>query len=151
VRGFFFVDWGHTTAASWFDRGFYLVTALGHQAVMVFFVLSGFFIGGAVASAWENERWSWMSYVLNRVVRLEVVLLPALVLTLFWDQLGIAATGGSGYDGKWHPLLMSGPSTMQPADHSPAVFLANAAFLHTIVAPVYGTNGPLWSLANEFW
>jgi peptidoglycan/LPS O-acetylase OafA/YrhL len=25
------------------------------------------------------------------------------------------------------------------------------AFLQTIIVPVYGTNGPLWSLANEFW
>jgi len=30
-------------------------------------------------------------------------------------------------------------------------FLGNAAFLQTIVVPTFGSNGPLWSLANEFW
>ena len=31
------------------------------------------------------------------------------------------------------------------------VFLGNAAFLQRILVPELGTNGPLWSLANEFW
>ena len=30
-------------------------------------------------------------------------------------------------------------------------FLGNAFFLQTIATPVLGDNGPLWSLANEFW
>lgn len=29
--------------------------------------------------------------------------------------------------------------------------LGNIFFLQTIVTPVVGSNGPLWSLANEFW
>jgi peptidoglycan/LPS O-acetylase OafA/YrhL len=31
------------------------------------------------------------------------------------------------------------------------VFLGNALFLETIAVPTLGTNGPLWSLSNEFW
>ena len=30
-------------------------------------------------------------------------------------------------------------------------FAGNALFLQTILVPVLGTNGPLWSLAYEFW
>ncbi len=30
-------------------------------------------------------------------------------------------------------------------------FLGNMFFLQTIVVPTFGSNGPLWSLANEFW
>jgi len=29
--------------------------------------------------------------------------------------------------------------------------LENLGFVQTVSVPVYGTNGPLWSLANEFW
>jgi peptidoglycan/LPS O-acetylase OafA/YrhL len=31
------------------------------------------------------------------------------------------------------------------------VFIGNAFFLQTITVPFYGSNGALWSLANEFW
>ena len=31
------------------------------------------------------------------------------------------------------------------------MFLSNLAFLQTVVTTTYGSNGPLWSLANEFW
>jgi peptidoglycan/LPS O-acetylase OafA/YrhL len=30
-------------------------------------------------------------------------------------------------------------------------FVGNMAFLQTIVVPAFGSNGSLWSLANEFW
>jgi len=33
----------------------------------------------------------------------------------------------------------------------PVTFLGNVAFLQTVLVPVYGSNGALWSLANEFW
>jgi peptidoglycan/LPS O-acetylase OafA/YrhL len=32
-----------------------------------------------------------------------------------------------------------------------STFLANMFFMQTITSPVFGLNGPLWSLANEFW
>jgi peptidoglycan/LPS O-acetylase OafA/YrhL len=32
-----------------------------------------------------------------------------------------------------------------------ATFLQNMVFLQTVTAPVFGSNGPLWSLSNEFW
>ena len=31
------------------------------------------------------------------------------------------------------------------------ILLGNYAFLQTILVPTLGSNGPLWSLANEFW
>jgi peptidoglycan/LPS O-acetylase OafA/YrhL len=38
-----------------------------------------------------------------------------------------------------------------PASYSLTTLFLNVAFLQTIIAPTFGTNGPLWSLANEFW
>lgn len=33
----------------------------------------------------------------------------------------------------------------------PHIFLGNLFFLQSIFVPVFGSDGPLWSLANEFW
>ena len=30
-------------------------------------------------------------------------------------------------------------------------FLGSMAFLQTIYIPTFGSNGPMWSLSNEFW
>lgn len=127
---------------------FYAVTGLGHQAVMVFFVMSGFFVGGSVLRG--GSRFSPQRYLLARLARLWVVLLPALVLTAIADQwLTVFApevlTGA--YKGTWN----SGPVSAQDYSTSLPTLLGNLLFLQTVVTPVFGVNGPLWSLANEFW
>lgn len=151
IRSFWFVDWEHLTLRTSTDYAFYFLTGLGHQAVIVFFVLSGYFVGGSVLGQILGSRWSTTQYVLRRLVRLEVVLLPALLLTLFWDHWGVAAAHGAGYDGRFAALLHSGPAADMPLRHDFASFAGNAAFLMTVSTAVYGSNGPLWSLANEFW
>jgi peptidoglycan/LPS O-acetylase OafA/YrhL len=45
---------------------------------------------------------------------------------------------------------VSGPAP-DPSRYNVATFFGNLAFLQTIVVPTFGSNGPLWSLANEFW
>ena len=151
LRAMQLVNSGDVRAWSFVNKGFYFLTGLGHQAVMVFFVLSGYFVAGSVVDSWTAGRWSWSHYALRRLARLWTVLLPALVLTLILDSVGAKVTQGSGYDGGYKGLLPGLPSLEQPAQYSFAIFLGNTAFLQTISVPAYGTNGPLWSLANEFW
>ncbi len=117
---------------------------------MVFFVLSGFLVGGSVLAARQKGTWSWSGYALRRMARLWMVLIPALLLTLLWDTLGSHA-GMAGYLGQYRDLYHSGPSVQSPADLRPLTLLGNALFLQTIAVNCFGTNGPLWSLANEFW
>jgi len=150
LRGFLFVDFADLAAPSLSDKVIYFVTGLGHQAVMVFFVLSGYFVGGAVLSGLRDERFGWLRYGVARLTRLWVVLVPALVLTFGIDQLGNYWNPGA-YAGEFHGLFMSGPATRSPADHGVLTALGNLAFLQTIAVPVFGSDGPLWSLANEFW
>jgi peptidoglycan/LPS O-acetylase OafA/YrhL len=57
IRGLFFLDYSDLAAPSPAVTLFYAVTGLGHQAVMVFFVLSGCLIGGSVMTA--MKRWTW--------------------------------------------------------------------------------------------
>jgi peptidoglycan/LPS O-acetylase OafA/YrhL len=90
--------------------------------------------------------------MLARLSRLWVVLIPALLLTLSFDKLGESILHGVGYDGRWEGMLSSGPGTgSNRIDFSVETFFGNVFFLQTMVVPVLGTNGPLWSLANEFW
>jgi len=151
LRAFQFSTFTQVPKPNWFDKIFYLVTGYGHQAVVVFFVLSGFLVGGSVAKSTSKNRWSWFDYGLRRLTRLWLVLIPALVLTWMWDSAGGFLTGGLGYNGCYYGSLQSGPPQSAGTQLGPAVFFGNLFFLQTIFTPVYGTNGPLWSLANEFW
>src|SRR4051794_3922354 len=68
--------------AGLFLRAFYFVTGLGHQAVIIFFALSGFLVGGKAIEDLTNERFSWARYLLRRLTRLWIVIIPAMALTL---------------------------------------------------------------------
>lgn len=151
LRAFQFVVMEQATHVSLPGKAFYFLTGYGHQAVMVFFVLSGYFIAGSVSDSVATGRWSWSGYAVRRLTRLWLVLIPALLLTLFWDCLGLGLTGGAGYNADFSGIIHSGPTPDAPFSVGWLTFLGNVFFLQTVASPVFGTNSPLWSLANEFW
>jgi peptidoglycan/LPS O-acetylase OafA/YrhL len=148
LRGLFFVDFPFLIDKSLLPAGLYAVTGYGHQAVMVFFVLSGYFIGGSVMNSVRKRQWTWRTYVVNRLTRLQLVLFPALLLGAIWDQIGmrIAQAASFYYGGlyKFYAPSVSLRSTIP-------IFIGNILFLQGLVSPVFGSNGPLWSLSYEFW
>ncbi|MGV6852790.1 MAG: acyltransferase family protein [bacterium] len=148
IRSAVFVDYVDVVSPSFVDKVFYFVTGLGHQAVMAFFVLSGFFVGGSIVS--KSTGFNWKQYLIARLSRLWSVLLPALIFTLI-----VSLILKSGYqdvlDGKYRELWLSGPSSSSPAVYNVKTFFGNMFFLQTIYVPVFSINGPLWSLSNEFW
>lgn len=146
LRAVMFIDFNTLSFPSVIHRAFYFLTSLGHEAVMVFFVLSGFFVGGSVLS--KKLKFRFHDYLIARLSRLWTVLIPALVLTFILDRV-IGHFYPSILEGAYHFELMSGPD--QSFSDSILTFFANIAFLQNIYSPVYGTNGPLWSLTNEFW
>jgi peptidoglycan/LPS O-acetylase OafA/YrhL len=95
-------------------------------------------------------RFSWTGYGIARLSRLWTVLLPALLLTLALDTLG-AQLSPTAYLGGFGAPFMSGPQPDAAAAHGWWVLVGNLFFVQTVSVPVYGTNGPLWSLSNEFW
>jgi peptidoglycan/LPS O-acetylase OafA/YrhL len=149
-RNLFFVDREKIVTKNIIIEFFYFITGFGHQAVIVFFVLSGFFVSSSIFKAHLLNQWSWKVYLINRLVRLEVVLIPALVLTYFWDSLGIHVFGVDGiYGGNG---LGSNVSNYNILDKlNPSILLGNIFFLQNIFTPTFGSNGALWSLANEWW
>jgi peptidoglycan/LPS O-acetylase OafA/YrhL len=89
VRYRFFLDYADLSEPTLLTRAWYVATAFGHDAVMVFFVVSGFLVGSGTLNACRTGRWNWPNYITARTVRLYVVLVPGLLLTLLWDQLGL--------------------------------------------------------------
>lgn len=131
----------------------YLISGLGSQWVIVFFVLSGYLVGGSVLRSVATGRWSWRGYLFTRLTRLYAVLLPAFLLGGILDCVGMHLM-----DTQAHYAIL----TLDPQIHADLTFptlVANCLFLQTIKLPsilgysfpVYGTNIPLWSLCNEFW
>jgi peptidoglycan/LPS O-acetylase OafA/YrhL len=147
LRALFLLDWPQTTAHSYSAGLVYFLAKFGHPAVIIFFVLSGFLVGSSGLRSVENRTWSFPRYLLHRFLRLEIVLLPALLLGLLWDRAGIHLLHASAlYNGAWHLVVRS-----SPIDLRWRTLLGNAVFVQDILVPIFGTNTPLWSLSYEFW
>lgn len=150
IKGLFFVTYSELEHPNILLKLFYAIASTGHQAVIVFFVLSGYFISANVMKNISNGSWSWKSYLTNRLSRLYVVLIPCLLIGLFWDSTGIHLFGDTGvYSGLPEDQYILGFSTVE---HSTAgTFIGNLFFVQEIIVGHYGSNGPLWSLSYEFW
>lgn len=156
-RDAFFVDYAKLPHHNLLVQSAYLVGSLGRQWVIVFFVMSGYLVGGSVVRSVNANRWSWRAYLLARMTRLYIVLLPALVLGGAIDWVGMHMSGlAAVYAGRsgMHALAINVHSTL-----TLPVMLGNALFLQWTSLPArlghgmptFGTNGPLWSLSYEFW
>ncbi len=149
ARHLFLIDWAQVQGKNVLSRLAYAASDFGHQAVIVFFVLSGFLIGPSVLRSIHTQRWSPSRYFLRRFFRLEVVLFPALLLCVAWDLGGIHLFGLGG--------IYGGHETFYPVGYNIArhlswpIFWGNAAFLQNLRLPTLGSDSPLWSLSNEFW
>ncbi len=152
LRSFIFISYDELKGHSPIDTVVWAITGFGHQAVMIFFVLSGFFITRSIIIDDRMRGFSWPVYLIKRLSRLWIVLLPCLVLTLLWDSTGTSLNGVKFYTGQLYTIYNSGPNLETGGDHlGLSAFLGNLFFLQMIVVPIFGSNGPLWSLTNEFW
>jgi peptidoglycan/LPS O-acetylase OafA/YrhL len=130
----------------------------GHQAVLVFFLISGFCIhyGQAKAAAnrppGEAARWLPLdlgSYAWRRLRRLYPPLLAALVLTALLDQIG-ARLDPSYYLGATQYQTINS-SLIGVGDRAWTTLLGNIGLQSGLAVPMFGTDTPLWSLSYEFW
>ena len=113
-----------------------------HQAVMVFFVLSGLLVGGSIMrEIAATGGFAPGPYVVRRLVRLCIVLWPAFALGAVCVSAALVLGAGR------HGILPPGTS----GSLGLAVLLCNAVFLQTVACPQYAGNGALWSLFNEAW
>jgi peptidoglycan/LPS O-acetylase OafA/YrhL len=152
LRSFVFISYGELKSPGIVDTVVWTATGVAHQAVTVFFVLSGFFISRSILLDDAKGGFSWPIYLIKRLSRLWTVLVPCLIATLLCDRIGIALAGSQFYDGQLFGLYSSGPTVATGgASLDPLTFLGNVLFLQDILVPTFGSNGPLWSLSYEFW
>jgi peptidoglycan/LPS O-acetylase OafA/YrhL len=150
LRNGLIVDYGQFSALqepNIAQKVFYFSTGLGHQAVIIFFVLSGFFVGGSIVK--NVEKFNFTKYMITRLSRLWIVLIPALILTATVDSI-LMSHSPEILSGSYNLFSNSLPS-LGKYSSSWSTFFGNIFFLQGVLTPVFGTNGPLWSLANEFW
>jgi peptidoglycan/LPS O-acetylase OafA/YrhL len=149
LQGLLFIS-SEDAPQSFWTRVFYVSTSLGGMAVLVFFCLSGYWVGGSVLRQFRERRFEWADYTSRRLTRLWIVVVPALAVTGVADTLGAAFFPSAGiylgsptYDWVTHG---------SPGGHHGMIpLLATLGFVQAIRVPTYGTNSPLWSLAYEFW
>jgi peptidoglycan/LPS O-acetylase OafA/YrhL len=151
VRSFMFLPYGVDDRLGFLGKAFYFLTGFGHSAVMVFFVMSGFLVGGKVLDRVAQGEFSWQKYAVDRSSRLYAVYVMALLLGGTLDYIGYHHLNRFGlYDQSFSGHISVVNSDFH-ANLAPAIFGVNLVMCQTILAPVFGSNGPLWSLANEFW
>jgi peptidoglycan/LPS O-acetylase OafA/YrhL len=112
------------------------MSAVGVQAVSVFFVLSGFVIAHVSNTGERDAR----SYFLSRAARIYSVAIPAIILTLVLDYVG------SHFDPNTYmlgPVQQVGPGLLLRS----ITFTGEQWTAHRFP----GTNGPYWSLGFEVW
>jgi peptidoglycan/LPS O-acetylase OafA/YrhL len=112
-------------------------TGFAHQAVVVFFLISGWLVGGSLLNR-IGQPGALVSYAIDRATRLWTVLVPAMCLML---AVGIVITEAD-------------PARADFAaanEYSAASFAGNLLGLQTVLVKNFGGNYALWSLANETW
>lgn len=102
------------------------VTRLGHEAVLVFFVLSGMLVGGRAIERIRDGSFNGSAFAIDRTVRIMLPLLPALLFTALVQ---------------WH--IDQGVNVQH--------LILNVVSLQGVLAPPFGHNAPLWSLSYEVW
>lgn len=137
LRGFFFAKWSDLEPAGQtpVNFGLFFVTRLGREAVIVFFVLSGYLVGGNALRKFFQGKFEARSYWAHRLARLYTVLIPALVITALADLARRHWLGRTDFD----------------SDLGLKTLVTNLCFLQEVAGSCYGSNSPLWSLAYEFW
>lgn len=120
----------------WF-QGLAFFTGFAHQAVVMFFLLSGWLVGGSLLNKIGAPD-ALKIYAIDRVTRLWTVLIPCF---LFMLLLGV------GF-GALDPRALDFSSRCQ---YSAFAFVGNLIGLQPGFVPAFGGDFPLWSLANETW
>lgn len=114
-------------------------TFWGHEAVMLFFVLSGY----VIAYVADTREGTLKDYAVARLARLYSVIVPTMVLTLLFDAAGTWIAPDSYTSGRM----------MNSNIDSTLSYLLSFLMLNQSWSWVthFGSNGAYWSIPFEFW
>lgn len=114
-------------------------TRWGGEAVMAFFVLSGFVIAHVV----DTRQDSWFDFAVARVARLFSVIVPAMLLTLVLDAAGLS----------FNAAAYTAAGQLRAEESAPLNYLLSLVMLNQSwgLNRHFGSNGAYWSIPFEFW
>jgi peptidoglycan/LPS O-acetylase OafA/YrhL len=151
ARALVLADFGAVTQHDGAERAFYLVTGLGHEAVVIFFVISGFLVGGVTLDRWLARGPDLRAYACARTSRIYTTLVPALVIGVGLDFAGLHWFDAT----RIYTTLPAPPIASIAAPFvtgmNVTAFFGNLFMLQDVLTPTLGSNGPLWSLSYEWW
>ncbi len=144
----------HTLEYNWIDKismYFLSIFKFGHESVLLFFVLSGFVIHKGYVNKFLADSFQRVNighFYLKRIRRIYPPFLFALCLTALLDFIG-RNMGLSIYTGNTHNEGIN--ITVGNQSLTFLTFIGNVFFLFKEYVPIFGTNGPTWSLKLEWW
>jgi peptidoglycan/LPS O-acetylase OafA/YrhL len=126
----------HASGMNWTGGFLWQTHQYADPCVIIFFVLSGFVIAYAI----DIKEKDWRLYSANRISRIWSVAIPALLLTLVIDTIGLRIAPSLYIGQPWYP-----------EDHSALRYFASFFMLQDVwsINLTPGTNGPFWSLSFE--
>jgi len=113
-------------------------TFFGNEAVMTFFVLSGF----VIAFVTDQREQTLAVYAASRLARLYSVILPAMLLTVLLDAVGQSINAESYLNS--HATTGDG----KVAGYLLSIFMLNQSWG---LNQHFGSDGAYWSIPYEFW
>jgi peptidoglycan/LPS O-acetylase OafA/YrhL len=144
----------HTLEYSWMDKMsmyFLSIFKFGHESVLLFFVLSGFVIHKGFVKKFLTDSLQSVNigqFYIKRIRRIYPPFLFALCLTALLDFVG-RDFGFSIYTGNTPNEGIN--ITVGNQSLTLVTFIGNIFFLFKEYVPIFGTNGPTWSLKLEWW
>jgi peptidoglycan/LPS O-acetylase OafA/YrhL len=123
--------------ANWIYRPGFVITSLGHEAVVIFFVLSGF----VIAYVADTREQDFRGFMVARAARIFSVAIPAIILTATLDLVGFQINE------------LAYPEGYRAWDLPVIRVITSTLFLNEIWALGIQlfTNVPYWSLNYEVW
>jgi peptidoglycan/LPS O-acetylase OafA/YrhL len=126
IRTTLVVPYDELDVHNWLAKGTYAISTFGHDAVIIFFVLSGYLVGGAALRIDLTSR-DLKLYGIDRGVRIGPVLIAATVFS----------------------AVLQYTAPLPGCSDTPVTLIANALALQNFLVRPLCNNLPLWSISNE--
>jgi peptidoglycan/LPS O-acetylase OafA/YrhL len=145
ARGLLLEGIGNVERPNIGTQAIYFLSSLQHEGVVLFFVVSGFLVGGSAWRMIASGRFGYPPYLINRFARIYLVYIPALMLVLVLDQIGKHFFIDTRFYGvrPLFPVAVFDEWTW-------AQIPCHLATLQGILCTPWGADPPLWSLGYEW-
>jgi len=145
ARGLLLVSMAQVEHPNPLIRAFYLVSGLQHEGLVMFFIVSGFLVGGSVWRLIAQARFDLVAYLINRFARIYLVFIPALLLVLVLNTIGMQFLA----DGRFYGVRPLFPANVF-ADWWWSQIPCHLAAVQGLLCLPWGANPPLWTLGYEW-